>query len=186
MNRKQAAFNLENTIPLVDLTNPDELIRANGAAEAAQTDRLRTEVSDYAKVIAQLQDLYDKNNELVQRLQFMNISTTDNIKSLLEENNRKISDKLQQKSDEFNHRENVRVYRNIQASMISELGKQTQELTDAIHALEESQTRMFEEQKAGTSGKFLQKVTFGLVIGLLILQIIEGIGLISMLLTLAH
>lgn len=45
---------------------------------------------------------------------------------------------------------------------------------------------MFEEQKAGTSGKFLQKVTFGLVIGLLILQIIEGIGLISMLLTLAH
>ena len=237
MNRKQAAFNLENTIPLVDLTNPDELIRANGAAEAAQTDRLRTEVSDYANVIAQLQDLYDKNNELVQRLQFMNISTTDNIKSLLEENNRKISDKLsemqswdsqamedritasvsrtgdsviaavgdtrtaiigsveesrskaealQQKSDEFNHRENVRVYRNIQASMISELGKQTQELTDAIHALEESQTRMFEEQKAGTSGKFLQKVTFGLVIGLLILQIIEGIGLISILLTLAH
>jgi hypothetical protein len=102
------------------------------------------------------------------------------------EESRSKAEALQQKSDEFNHRENVRVYRNIQASMISELGKQTQELTDAIHALEESQTRMFEEQKAGTSGKFLQKVTFGLVIGLLILQIIEGIGLISILLTLTH
>ena len=38
---------MRNTVPIMDLNNPDELIRANGAAESARTDRLREEVSDY-------------------------------------------------------------------------------------------------------------------------------------------
>ena len=59
---------MRNTIPIMDLNNPDELIRANGAAEAARTNRLREEVSDYTQVIEQLRDLYDRNNELVQKL----------------------------------------------------------------------------------------------------------------------
>lgn len=85
---------MQNTIPIMDLRNPDELIRANGAAEAAQTDRLREEVSDYTQVIDQLRDLYDRNNELVQKLQFMNRSQTDEIRNLLQENNERISEKL--------------------------------------------------------------------------------------------
>ena len=36
---------MRNTVPIMDLNNPDELIRANGAAEAAHTNRLREEVS---------------------------------------------------------------------------------------------------------------------------------------------
>ena len=51
MKDSTAAWNFTNTVPKVDLMNPDEMIRANGAAEAAQTDRLREEVEDYAKVI---------------------------------------------------------------------------------------------------------------------------------------
>ena len=154
---------MRNTIPIMDLNNPDEMIRANGAAEAARTNRLREEVSDYTQVIEQLRELYDRNNELVQKLQFMNRSQTDEIRRLLQENNDRITEKLsslqdydtqamqdgisaavadsqqtvltalqktqdhasqlQQQSDDFNHKENVRVYRNIQASMIAELGK---------------------------------------------------------------
>ena len=163
---------MRNTVPIMDLNNPDELIRANGAAEAAHTNRLREEVSDYTQMIEQLRDLYDRNNELVQKLQFMNRSQADEMRLLLQENNDRISEKLaslqgldtpalqdsvtaavnssgdsvrdalaeglrqtqdhaaqlSQQSDDFNHKENVRVYRNIQASMISELGKQTVEL----------------------------------------------------------
>ena len=85
---------MRNTVPIMDLNNPDELIRANGAAEAARTDRLREEVSDYTQMIEQLRDLYDRNNELVQKLQFMNRSQTDEIRRLIQDNNDRISEKL--------------------------------------------------------------------------------------------
>ena len=90
---------MRNTIPIMDLNNPDEMIRANGAAEAARTNRLREEVSDYTQVIEQLRELYDRNNELVQKLQFMNRSQTDEIRRLLQENNDRITEKLSSLQD---------------------------------------------------------------------------------------
>ncbi len=207
---------MRNTIPIMELDNPDELIRANGAAEAAQTDRLREEVSDYTQVIEQLRDLYDRNNELVQKLQFMNRSHADEIRSLLQENNDRISEKLaalqnldtkvlqeevsaavgssreavltavqkaqeqsarlQQQSDDFNHKENVRVYRNIQASMIAELGKQTQELRAQLDALQES-------TRPDPTEAFMRKISFGLMIAVLAIQLLEGVGLLTLLLS---
>ena len=41
MKDSSAVWNYTNTVPKVDLMSPDEMIRANGAAEAAQTDRLK-------------------------------------------------------------------------------------------------------------------------------------------------
>ena len=207
---------MRNTIPIMELNDPDELIRANGAAEAAQTDRLREEVSDYTQVIEQLRDLYDRNNELVQKLQFMNRSQTEEIRRLLQENNDRISEKLaalqgtdtkalqeevsavvgtsqeavvtaieqaqeknarlQQQSDDFNHKENVRVYRNIQASMIAELGKQTQELGVRLDALQES-------TRPDPADTFMRKITFGLLAVVLVIQLLEGVGLLTLLLS---
>ena len=88
MKDSSSVWNYSNTVPKVDLTNPDEMIRANGAAEAAQTDRLKAEVEDYTQVLAELRELYEKNNELVQKLQFMNRNTTEGIRTLIEDNNR--------------------------------------------------------------------------------------------------
>ena len=210
---------MQNTIHIMDLRNPDELIRANGAAEAAQTDRLREEVSDYTQVIDQLRDLYDRNNELVQKLQFMNRSQTDEIRNLLQENNERISEKLaamqsldaqalqeqvaaavsgpreeilaslqktqdharqlQQESDDFNHKENVRVYRNIQASMIAELGKQTQELRTQLDALQE----MLQAMRPDPAEGFVRKVSFGLLAAVLAIQLLEAVGLLSLFLS---
>ena len=207
---------MRNTIPIMDLNNPDELIRANGAAEAAQTDRLREEVSDYTQMIEQLRELYDRNNELVQKLQFMNRSQTDEIRQLIQENNERISEKLaamqdwdaqtlqeqvqaavgtsqqdvlaavrrsqeqaeqlRQQSDDFNHRENVRVYRNIQASMIAELGKQTQEIREQLDALEAS-------MKPDPADAVMRRLSFGFVIAVLVIQLLEGVGLLSMFLS---
>lgn len=211
---------MRNTVPIMDLNNPDELIRANGAAEAAHTNRLREEVSDYTQMIEQLRDLYDRNNELVQKLQFMNRSQADEMRLLLQENNDRISEKLaslqgldtqalqdsvtaavnssgdsvrdalaeglrqtqdhaaqlSQQSDDFNHKENVRVYRNIQASMISELGKQTAELKEQIDAL---QTLV----KPDPAEALMRKVTFGLLAAVLAIQLLEGVGLLSLFLS---
>ena len=207
---------MRNTIPIMDLNNPDEMIRANGAAEAARTNRLREEVSDYTQVIEQLRELYDRNNELVQKLQFMNRSQTDEIRRLLQENNDRITEKLsslqdydtqamqdgisaavadsqqtvltalqktqdhasqlQQQSDDFNHKENVRVYRNIQASMIAELGKQTQELGAKLDALQEA-------VKPDPTETFMRKITFGLLAVVLVIQLLEGVGLLTLLLS---
>ena len=211
---------MRNTVPIMDLNNPDELIRANGAAEAAHTNRLREEVSDYTQMIEQLRDLYDRNNELVHKLQFMNRSQADEMRLLLQENNDRISEKLaslqgldtqalqdsvtaavnssgdsvrdalaeglrqtqdhaaqlSQQSDDFNHKENVRVYRNIQASMISELGKQTVELKEQIDAL---QTLV----KPDPAETLMRKVTFGLLAAVLAIQLLEGVGLLSLFLS---
>ena len=211
---------MRNTVPIMDLNNPDELIRTNGAAEAAHTNRLREEVSDYTQMIEQLRDLYDRNSELVQKLQFMNRSQADEMRLLLQENNDRISEKLaslqgldtqalqdsvtaavnssgdsvrdalaeglrqtqdhaaqlSQQSDDFNHKENVRVYRNIQASMISELGKQTVELKEQIDAL---QTLV----KPDPAETLMRKVTFGLLAAVLAIQLLEGVGLLSLFLS---
>ena len=219
MKDSSAIWNYSNTVPKVDLTNPDEMIRANGAAEAAQTDRLKAEVEDYSKILEELRQLYDRNNELVQKLQFMNRSSADNVKSLLEENNRQISEKLsaleewdhkafeaemrsslREAKDEimgsiressgearilfsgvndFSHRDNVRVYRNVQASMIAELSKQTQELSERLDIIQK-------QSEPDPARNTLQKISFGLLIAVMVLQLLEGAGLIALLTGVLH
>ena len=219
MKDSSAVWNYTNTVPKVDLMSPDEMIRANGAAEAAQTDRLKAEVEDYAQTLEELRQLYDENNELVQKLQFMNRNSLDSVKDLLEENNRQISEKLaaleawDHKSfetemkdslkgmkdeivgsiressgearilfsgvNDFSHRDNVRVYRNVQAAMIAELSKQTQELTERLDLI---QKQSEPDKAAGT----MQKLSFGLLIAVMVLQLIEGAGLVAVLTGILH
>ena len=214
MKDSSAIWNYSNTVPKVDFSNPDEMIRANGAAEAAQTDRLKAEVEDYSQVLAELRQLYDKNNELVQKLQFLNRNTTEDIKTLIEDNNRLIAQKLEtlqewdhkafeqemkssvsdardtlagsiressaaaqellREANDFNHRDNVRVYRNVQASMITELAKQTQELGEKLDRIEEA-------SRPDPSHSLMQKISIGLLIAVTVLQIVEGAGMIAML-----
>ena len=106
----------------------------------------------------------------------MNRNTTEGIRTLIEDNNRQISDKLAeleewdhkafraemqasindareqiigsiressgetrdlfQEANDFNHRDNVRVYRNVQASMIAELTDQTKELNEKLEIIQ--------------------------------------------------
>ena len=219
MKDSSAIWNYSNTVPKVDLTNPDEMIRANGAAEAAQTDRLKAEVEDYSKILEELRQLYDRNNELVQKLQFMNRNATESVRTLLEDNNRQISEKLaaleewdhkafeaqmqaslkdakdeimgsiRESSSEardlfsevndFSHRDNVRVYRNVQASMIAELSKQTQELSERLDIIQK-------QSEPDPARNTLQKISFGLLIAVMMLQLLEGAGLIALLTGVLH
>lgn len=219
MKDSSSVWNYSNTVPKVDLSNPDEMIRANGAAEAAQTDRLKAEVEDYTQILGDLRQLYEKNNELVQKLQFMNRNTTEGIRNLIEDNNRQISDKLArleewdhnafqaemqasineareqiigsiressgaaqdlfQEANEFNHRDNVRVYRNVQASMIAELSAQTQQLNEKLEIIQ----KQSEPDRSQTT---MQKISLGLLIAVMAIQLLEGAGLIALLTGILH
>jgi len=219
MKDSSSAWNYSNTVPKVDLNNPDEMIRANGAAEAAQTDRLKAEVEDYAQVVSELRELYEKNNELVQKLQFMNRNSTENVRTLIEDNNRQITEKLSeleewdhkafengmkaavsdareqivgsiressaaaqdlfQEANDFNHRDNVRVYRNVQASMIAELSKQTQELNERLDIIQK-------QSEPDKSQATMQKVSLGLLVAVMVIQVLEGAGLIALLMGVLH
>ena len=219
MSSSSSAWNYSNTVPKVDLNNPDEMIRANGAAEAAQTDRLKAEVEDYAQVVSELRELYEKNNELVQKLQFMNRNATEGVRTLLEDNNRQSTEKLAeleawdhkafesemraaisdareqivgsiressgaaqdlfQEANEFNHRDNVRVYRNVQASMIAELSKQTQELNEKLDIIQK-------QSEPDKSQSTMHKVSIGLLIAVIAVQLLEGAGLIALLMGMVH
>ena len=219
MNDSSSLWNYNNTVPKVDFTNPDELIRANGAAEAAQTDRLKAEVEDYTKILAELRQLYEKNNELVQKLQFLNRNTTENIKKLIEDNNAAITQKrealeewdhkafeqemkasvkgakdeivgsvressettreLLGEANDMGHRDNVRVYRNVQAAMITELARQTQELGEKLNRIETLST-------PDPAKGMMQKVSVWLLVAVMALQILEGAGLIAVLTGFLH
>jgi LmbE family N-acetylglucosaminyl deacetylase len=184
------------------------MIRANGAAEAAQTDRLKAEVEDYTRAAEELKSLCERNQELVQKLQFMNRSAGDEYRRLLEENNTRIEEKLAQlqsfdttmlesrileavadaqrqnaflieNSDAAAHKDHVRVYRNVQASVIAELAKQTEQLSAELAVLKEQTAPDAEADKRG-------RISYRLLIALLAVQLLEGAGLAALLLHFLH
>ena len=81
--------------------------------------------------------------------------------------------------NDFSHRDNVRVYRNVQASMIAELTKQTQELNERLDVIQK-------QSEPDASGSMLQKISFGLIIAVMVLQVLEGAGLIAVLTGIVH
>lgn len=235
MSSRRSAFHLEDSVPSIDFHNADEMIRANGAAEAAELEKKQSEIDEYRKMLDQLQQLARDNQELVQKLQFMNVNTTDSIKKAIDENNERMSAKLDemsswdpeafqetmqghlqeeirtqvsssgekvvrtvldaqdrneelhQSSDAFNHKENVRVYRNVQASTITELQKQTNQIQAQLDTLKESLNQSIEAAGRPTeTQKLYRKAMMIIVSVVLALQVAEGFGLITVIMNLLH
>ncbi len=94
----------------------DGMIRANGEAEAREADRLRSENADFRRQAetsaAQGRAILEAINQTKQEL-------SDQLKA----------------SDEATYRDGVRVYRNVQAALISELDKQTKDLDAALRGV---------------------------------------------------
>ena len=132
-----------------------EVIRANSAADAAQIERLQLQVAEYNACMQEMRKLNLKNVESEQRLQelFQSIGVQiDNlfseskqgieklteecimkIQSAKGEEEKKIEietklEELFKQADDFVHKENVKVYRNVQAVLVEEIEKQTRAL----------------------------------------------------------
>lgn len=137
--------------------NASELIKANSAAEAMELRRLQEQVAEYEAILQEMRKLNLKNAELTESSRELVNHGVDEIKKLLsdtkkdnniEETLAKMEEQLQQlqallnnenqqkevadiiaaKTEEFVHKENVKVYRNVQAVVVDNLKLQTEEL----------------------------------------------------------
>ena len=170
--------------------------------EAAE-ESIQAMSEEYEQNIRSLQDMYEKNTILVERLRDMNMETTSQMRDTMQEitnllgtrndqtkplskeevtedilasiqqSQEKIAALLEQ-SDDFNHKENVRVYRNIQASTAQELEKRNAELTKQIEELKEAVDKA--GKKKGIN--VIQILILIAIVAILILQMLSVLGMI--------
>lgn len=129
--------------------NAQEMIRANITAEAMKVEQLENQIRAYdglmqeirqvnlrtaenasevqnalkeciEKLGAMQEEMQSKTEQIQDRQETEDQKTIAQIKEFLEEKFRQ--------SDDFLHKENVKVYRNVQAAVIEELNKQTEEI----------------------------------------------------------
>lgn len=123
---------------LAQKRNAQEMIRANTTAEAMKMEQMQNQMEQYDKVMQEIrrvnlktaenavtaQDLLkeciEKTEALQQegKTQEAREESVAELKTMLEE--------LFRQSDDFLHKENVKVYRNVQAALVEELNKQTE------------------------------------------------------------
>lgn len=126
------------------LQDADAMIRANGEAEALETITLRETAKTYAQQLEKMEALYEKNAAAIEELRRMNEEAAASMRLAVEaaaanDTEKNLSERIRQ-SDDFSHKENVRVYRNIQASTDQMLQKQLQEIRAEIAPLKEERT----------------------------------------------
>ena len=88
----------------------------------------------------------------------------------IEQSQQKIADLLQQ-SEDFSHKENVRVYRNVQAAVEQLLKKQTDDLKEKLDE---------EKQPSGAAVNGVQIATLVAVLAGVILEALHAFGVLSM------
>lgn len=132
---------------LAQKRNAQEMIRANTTAEAIKSEELQKQINVCNEMLQEMRKVNLKTSEnaaeaqkvlkeCIEKIDSIQLSqqnadenqeanqaTLEEIKNLLQ--------KQSEQSDDFLHKENVKVYRNVQASLIEELQKQTEELKAA-------------------------------------------------------
>jgi len=143
-----------------------EIIKANAAAEAAELQRTRNQVKQYDECLQEMK-LVNENtkNALVQMEKTLyaglekfqtaeipmeglnelvenSLARIRDLQQDTEEIQNNIKDQLNNKSGEitdFVHKENVKVYRNVQAVVVEELNKQNEMLNEKLTAIAKKQ-----------------------------------------------
>ena len=143
--------------------NAQELIKAN------TLERLQLQVAEYERILQEIRRLNYKNTELSEQLGTMVGENTDKLNAMKEDEQKLLSalrditdeqsrnreadlerreaERIEkekfQRADDFVHKENVKVYRNVQAVVTEELKKHAQtgksadeELKNAVESLE--------------------------------------------------
>lgn len=115
-----------------------DMIRANLAAEAKETKKLREKMESYESLLQEMRQINLKNMESAER-----------VNQLLQESEHADKEFLQEmfaKTDEAIHTENVKVYRNVQAAVSNALEDQTKLLIEEQQKQIEKQHELIEEQ----------------------------------------
>ena len=117
-----------------------DTIKANFMADTAEKEALKKQLAEYDAVLQSVRNLYLKQEEnsevftqLAAKLEGMGGDASEK-QALLKE----IKDYIN-RSDEFTHKECVKVYRNVQAVVVEELKKQNEELSAKLDAMSKTQ-----------------------------------------------
>lgn len=112
-----------------------EMIRANTAAEAKETIELKAKVEGYEKLLQEMKLINLKNIESAEKLSALASECTEAVRAAAEagkdSDNEEENDALIEKTSDLIHKENVKVYRNIQAAVQSSIDDQTKVIVDA-------------------------------------------------------
>lgn len=116
------------------------MIRANMTAEAVKMEQLQNQMQAYDELMREIRQVNLKTVENVTEVQAVLKECMEKLETMQEANAQgadkeqelaQIKELLEEKfkqSDDFLHRENVKVYRNVQAAVSDELNKQTEVL----------------------------------------------------------
>lgn len=123
---------------LAQKMNAQEMIKANSAAEAAKMEQLQNQVAEYENLLQEMRKVNLKTVENAEQVKQVvqeslrkieEIQTAADSKEDKEELLAEVKKQLEtafRESNDFQHKENVKVYRNVQAAMVEELNKQTE------------------------------------------------------------
>ena len=111
-----------------------EMIKANMTAEAKENKKLREQLETYETLIQEMKQLNFKNMESAERVNKLAENGCETLKKTVEElqqnplNDKKYIEDLFAQADDSLHKENVKVYRNVQAVINDGLREQTDTL----------------------------------------------------------
>lgn len=124
---------------LAQKKNAQEMIRANSAAEAAKMAQMQNQLNSYDEVMQEIRRVNLKTSENVESVRKVLAECMDKLEGLEAENRdsgsveqelagiKALLEERIAQSEDFMHKENVKVYRNVQAAFTEELTKQTEQ-----------------------------------------------------------
>ena len=139
---------------LAQRVNAQEMIKANSEADTARMEQLQTQVDRYEAGLQDMQNCNAKSAELSAEMKTGlnamlgqmedtmekmedSVQQMDELVQKMEENSPQLPNKEEmaemfRQSDDFTHREDVKVYRNVQASIVEENEKQTARVEELV------------------------------------------------------
>ncbi|MBO5565320.1 MAG: hypothetical protein J5935_06880 [Lachnospiraceae bacterium] len=155
--------------------SPDELIVMNSAAEVAKQEMLSTVVEENVRRFSEVKDTQEE--------------TTEEILSSIRDVETAIQEKLN-RQDDFNHKDNVRVYRNVQAAVKSDLDAQSALLKQEIALLKEELVQAREENRKLLAEKKLRSPllvwTFLFAAAILCIEVLDFTGALDYLIRIGN
>ncbi len=123
---------------LAQKKNAQEMIKANMTAEAAKMEQLQNQMQANDGLMQEIRKVNLKTVEnvteirkaletCIEKLDALQADSSQTEQETLTEIKNLLEEKFRQ-SEDFMHKENVKVYRNVQAALVEELKKQTEEL----------------------------------------------------------
>lgn len=162
---------------LVSKLSAQDMIRANSAADARQLDQMEKQVESYKAMLDNIQKTEAKQQAISETMQTTLNEMKSCIQKLDEEKKVTVEDNPEnrEKTEQFIHRENVKVYRNVQSAVNDELAKVKTDILESQNAVLETQKKIIKKQGGLTA---IGVITMILVLADLAFNIIRYLGIL--------